>query len=744
MTRRPPGLYEELITRQLQAALDEARTTGWRDEIEGLDKAEAPRVLARFVRDLVEPLLGSFGGEDRLDRQVDFVNALVEFLRTGIPGSPVFAEDAIAPPARQLLSLVKVAEAGLAGPSSQPERPSVPLAASHLLINSPRDHTVSFEIQKEIASADRVDLLISFLKWSGWRLVRDRIREFLERRPGGLRVLTTTYMGATDRKVLDELVRLGAQVKVSFDTRRTRLHAKAWLFHRNSGFSTAFVGSSNLSAAALVDGLEWNVRLSQVETPARAASVPGRLRAVLGRGRVRGLRPRARPRAGRPGPGPEGEPPAPTPLRSTSTSDPTRSSRRSSTAWRSNGSDGHRRNLVVAATGTGKTVVAALDYRRLREAHGPLTPALRRPSPGDPRPEPGDLPAVLRDAAFGELLVRRSSRPNAGGTSSPRSSRSARAARVRSPEAFDVVIVDEFHHAEAPTYDRLLEHVEPALPPRPHRDPGARRRAERPPLVRRPHRRRAAAVGRARPGAALPRSSTSASRTAPTCATSAGIAGGTTIAELEQPLHRQTTRGSCSILRAARRPGPRPTAMRALGFCVSIGHAEFMAASSPRGGHPRGRPHGDTSDERTRARPCGASATARSTSSSPSTSSTRGSTSPKSTRCSSSGPPRAPRSSSSSSAAGCAWPKARSASPCSTSSATCTGSSASTVASGRSSAAPAGRSSGRSSRASRGSRRAAPSSSSARPSGRCSTTSARPSAPAGLAWSKTSADCRAR
>jgi len=66
---RPPGLYEELVTRRLEAALDEIRGEGWRDEIENLDPAEAPGVLARFVHDLVEPLLGSLTGKDRTARQ---------------------------------------------------------------------------------------------------------------------------------------------------------------------------------------------------------------------------------------------------------------------------------------------------------------------------------------------------------------------------------------------------------------------------------------------------------------------------------------------------------------------------------------------------------------------------------------------------------------------------------------------------------------------------------------------------
>jgi HKD family nuclease len=85
--------------------------------------------------------------------------------------------------------------------------------------------------------------------------------------PASTRVVTTVFTGSTERKALDWLVTRGAEVKVSYDTQSTRLHAKAWLFRRASGFSSAYIGSSNLSKAALVDGVEWNVRLSQVGSP---------------------------------------------------------------------------------------------------------------------------------------------------------------------------------------------------------------------------------------------------------------------------------------------------------------------------------------------------------------------------------------------------------------------------------------------------------------------------------------------
>src|SRR5439155_25142079 len=82
-----------------------------------------------------------------------------------------------------------------------------------------------------------------------------------------LRLVTTTYTNSTELRALDELSSLGAEIKISYDTASTRLHAKAWLFRRKSGYSTAYIGSSNLTHSAMVTGLEWNVRVSGVRNP---------------------------------------------------------------------------------------------------------------------------------------------------------------------------------------------------------------------------------------------------------------------------------------------------------------------------------------------------------------------------------------------------------------------------------------------------------------------------------------------
>ena len=122
---RPPGLYEELVTRRLEAALEEIRGEGWKDEIESLDPAEAPGVLARFVHDLVEPLLGSLTGKDSTARQLELVNSLVTHLMSAVDSSPILDDDALAPPARQLLSLVDPAPHGV-GEAAAPQSPPVP------------------------------------------------------------------------------------------------------------------------------------------------------------------------------------------------------------------------------------------------------------------------------------------------------------------------------------------------------------------------------------------------------------------------------------------------------------------------------------------------------------------------------------------------------------------------------------------------------------------------------------------
>ena len=228
---------------------------GVRAEIEALDVADQPHVLSRHLQAVVERALSTT--KDPTAR-LELVNGLLDRLSQ--------VEDVVSDPPRQLLHLAAeptfVQEVTTRG-----VRPSTPLSDAALLTNAHGEPSLGAELRAELDTSDTVDLLCAFVKWHGLRLLEEELGR-LKRRNVPFRVVTTTYMGATERAALDRLVReFGAQVKIQYDAQRTRLHAKAWMFRRSTGFDTAYVGSSNLSRAALLDGVEWNVRLSHVGTP---------------------------------------------------------------------------------------------------------------------------------------------------------------------------------------------------------------------------------------------------------------------------------------------------------------------------------------------------------------------------------------------------------------------------------------------------------------------------------------------
>jgi superfamily II DNA or RNA helicase len=245
-------------------------------------------------------------------------------------------------------------------------------------------------------------------------------------------------------------------VRLSYDTSSTRLHAKAWLFHRATGYSTAYVGSSNLTHSAQVTGLEWNVRVSEVRNPDVISKIAAVFEtywashdfAVYDAEEFRARTATALE--------------TPTLLLSPVEIELRPFQERLLEQLSLARERGHHRNLLVAATGTGKTVMAAVDFARLRQSltrDRLLFVAHRQEILEQSR---ATFRHALRDAAFGELWV---------GDERPRrfdhvfasiQSVSSRGVQTIDPRTFDVLIVDEFHHAAAPSYDALLRHFQPA------------------------------------------------------------------------------------------------------------------------------------------------------------------------------------------------------------------------------------------------------------------------------------------
>ena len=274
-------------------------------------------------------------------------------------------------------------------------RPTLSLRRTGLLVNGRRDVQIASEIAREIPSADRIDLLCAFVRHSGLRLFRSELEERV-REGAKVRVIASVYTGSTERRALDALVDLGARVKVSYEVARTRLHAKAWLFHRHSGLHTAYIGSSNLTHTAQVEGLEWNVRVSAAENP----EVIERFEATFeqywqepefedyapGHATPSGSTTRSRDSAA------VAHPEDITTLSLLVDVSPKPHQAVALEALEAERLRGHNRNLVVAATGTGKTWIAAFDFKRLRDQGMGRFSAFRRAPRRDSASEPTGLP----------------------------------------------------------------------------------------------------------------------------------------------------------------------------------------------------------------------------------------------------------------------------------------------------------------------------------------------------------------
>jgi superfamily II DNA or RNA helicase len=447
-----PGLHEALLTRRLEELLRQLpdATTLLADVAE-LRDAEASDRISRHIAGVLARAIDQAPEGKRSDEAVRIAAALIRRLEALMDGKRDLSGDEPVEPARVLVALLKRLPDGRPQPI---ERPLTPLLDTTVFTNAPGEPAVGHELRAEVPSADAIDVVIAFVRWSGVRPLIDALRRHCEEGKS-LRVLTTTYTNSTERRALDELKRLGAQIKVSYDTSSTRLHAKAWIFHRDSGYSTAYIGSSNLTHSAQVLGLEWNVRVSAARNPDAVAKMAAVFTsywesrdfasydATEFERRTEALAADALTLLS----------PVEVELR------PFQEALLDHIALARH--QGHHRNLLVAATGTGKTVMAAVDYARLR----PELPRSRLLFVAH-REEILDQSRAtfrhaLRDAAFGEKWV-------AG--QRPRqfehvfaSIQSLNAADVRNidPSHFDVVIVDEFHHAAAPSYETLLDHVEP-------------------------------------------------------------------------------------------------------------------------------------------------------------------------------------------------------------------------------------------------------------------------------------------
>jgi superfamily II DNA or RNA helicase/HKD family nuclease len=457
MKELPFGLYELLHTKELHDRLEQAGLmdlSDWKkiksEELHRYLAVPLARTVAGFIQEKVSPSQS----EETLEAMERMLLNSREFL------------DLI----ETLLPVKKEVLLGIhAEPkSSSAPRPDTPLGQSALLTGSSRTPSLQSQLIKELESCDRADWLVSFIKYPGILPLLPALRKFTAAPSSDgsprLRIATTSYMGATDTKALRELLTLpNTEIRVSLDTKRTRLHAKAYLFHRDSGFGSAYVGSANVSKAALNAGLEWTAKISQFETqhlwdhaiatfdshwedktefvPCTAATIEDVAIAIrIERGGVKDestviplfhLRPYG--------------------FQQVILED-----------IAAERMAGKRKHLIIAATGTGKTMVAAFDYRNFRREHGGACRLLFVAHREEILNQAIiTFRQVLGDPDFAHKLAGGADPPSHDHLFCTVQSWNSRKLHTLDPRFYDYVVLDEAHHGPAQSYQKLIDSIEP-------------------------------------------------------------------------------------------------------------------------------------------------------------------------------------------------------------------------------------------------------------------------------------------
>ncbi len=458
------GLYEEVINKGLGEELD-----GSQDKLiksAPIDKAEAAKILSKYITQVVERGLDNIvdnGGD--IQSQIELTNKIVSTIRTETRESD-FDSLSVDKRAEQLLALLDKTNS-IYGINERAEivRPVTSIAQSSLFTGAVHEPQMGTELKKEIASCDRIDFLVSFIKWSGLRIIYEDLKTFTAN-GGKLRILTTSYMGATDIKSIEMLSQLpNTEIKVSYDTKRTRLHAKTYIFYRNTGFTTAYVGSSNLSNAAMTSGCEWNVKVTAQDLPDTIKKICATFESYWNSDefelytpeqhdklRVAIIRER----------GVDNGPDVayffdvtPYPYQQ-EILDKIQAERQIR---------GNFKNLIVAATGTGKTVISAFDYKNFcKELGRPANLLFVAHREEIIKQSIATFRGILKDNNFGDLFVGNEKPASLNNLFvSIQTFNSRTLTSVTTPDFYDYIIVDEFHHAAAHSYQEVLTYYKPKV-----------------------------------------------------------------------------------------------------------------------------------------------------------------------------------------------------------------------------------------------------------------------------------------
>ncbi|MDX2245853.1 MAG: DUF3427 domain-containing protein [Bacteroidia bacterium] len=459
------GLYEQLINRLVASRLMNLDKKLFYIKKTPIDKSEASRILSQYLSEVIQFALNLFTGKDSIERQIELSNKIILLLRSELDRES-FDEDLIELEAKILSAIFSKIDVRFADFEKHLKEitPYTRLSQSELFTGNHAGISMESEIKKEILSSDKIHFLVSFIKWTGIRIFEKELSEFTER-GGLLKVITTSYMGATDIKAVEYLSSLkNTEIRVSYNTSNERLHAKAYLFLRDTGFHTGYIGSSNISRSALTNGLEWNLKVTTKEV----GHIIGKFQKTFDTYwedkefepfnpeiHVEKLRVALKKEKGFT----KNDPSSffdirPFPFQKEILEN-LHTEREVHKRFR---------NLIVAATGTGKTVISAfdfLDFRKEKPAARLLFVAHRKEILQQAQ---AAFQGILRDNNFGDLWVDGLEPEKYDHVFASVQTLNNRLTSLSLPPYFyDYIVIDEVHHIAASSYRSIISKFNPVI-----------------------------------------------------------------------------------------------------------------------------------------------------------------------------------------------------------------------------------------------------------------------------------------
>ncbi|WP_439695548.1 DUF3427 domain-containing protein [Mucilaginibacter sp. AW1-7] len=459
------GLYEQLINKLIANKLNLLSNEAFFIKSTQLDKEEAARYLSLYLSETIKFALNEIKDEHKTLKQIELSNKIIQLLITELPGVSL-SDNLIDNEGKILDAVFSKLDSPFADFNNRIKEitPYTRLSQSELFTGNNVGISLESEIKKEILSSDEICWLVSFIKYSGIRIFKEELEEFTNSGKR-LRIITTSYMGATDVKAIEFLSNLkNTEIKVSYNSDHERLHAKAYLFVRNTGFTTGYIGSSNISRSALTNGLEWNLKVTSKEInhiidkfkktfetywvdkdfePYEFGRDKQKLSAALKQQKSYDKQSITSFFDLKPFPYQD------------EILEKLQSERIVHNRYK---------NLVVAATGTGKTVISAFDYRNFKNNNPRARLLFVAHRKEILEQAQNTFQHILKNANFGELWVDGQEPDNYEFVFASVQTLANQISKLAlSPGFYDFIIIDEVHHIAASSYRPILAQFDPQV-----------------------------------------------------------------------------------------------------------------------------------------------------------------------------------------------------------------------------------------------------------------------------------------